>query len=172
MAQETLDASREMDVVQGRRFSAPLKKMKIVFGNHLSYTIHLMNPKVLYALPQDILTKIYSYDNTYFHKMKRCIAHIRLCGARKIRLQKEIRRLQEEADVEVLSLPDAIRNVSILFHGKEFRMKVPVDYPFEPPVVYYENKKFRTFDTWSPAASLLTVLLTCEVEENDGCEMC
>ena len=137
-----------------------------------SFKHNPMNPDLLYALPQDILTKIYTYDNTYFHKMKRCIAHVRLCGARKIRLQREIRRLQEEAEVKVLSLPDAIRNVNVLFHGKEFRMKVPVDYPFEPPVVYYEDKKFRTFDTWSPAASLLTVLLTCEVEENDGCEMC
>lgn len=130
-----------------------------------------MIPNMFYQLPQEILTTIYSFDNTYHHLMKKCISHIRLCGARRIRIRRELYRLRMEPETTLLSLPNAIRNQEILFRGKIYRLQIPIDYPFEPPIVFFNNKRFREFDKWSPAAGLFTVLLTCDVEDNIGCDV-
>jgi hypothetical protein len=136
------------------------------------YLFIKMNPCNFYTLPQEILSKIYGYDNTYRNIMKKCLSHVRLCAARKIRIQKEIARLSTEPDVIMHSPLEAIRNLRIVFRGNMYRLHIPVDYPFEQPVIFYNGEKYRKFEQWSPAASLLTVLLTCDVEKNEGTVIC
>lgn len=123
--------------------------------------------------PREIQEIIYCYDPTFHLLYQKCMAHVRLCGARTIRLTKEIERLRNEP---WLHLPGEWRphqrRLQVHFRGALYTLVIPPDYPFEPPRVSQSDRFFRAFDCWSPAACLLSVLLTCHVEGLYGTEMC
>lgn len=125
------------------------------------------------AFPSDIQRLIYAFDPTFHSVYKECMAHVRLCAARKIRLVKEVERLRREPDVHVAGDWRPYRGpLRVVFHHREYTLSVPFNYPFEPPRIECAGKKFRPFDHWSPAACLFTALLTCDVEGNAGTESC
>lgn len=49
-------------------------------------------------LPREIMGLVYQFDPTYHDVYKECVAHVRLCRARKIRLAKEVERLRWEPE--------------------------------------------------------------------------
>ena len=125
-------------------------------------------------LPREIMGLVYQFDPTYHDVYKECVAHVRLCRARKIRLAKEVERLRWEPEVHVDGTWRPYHRIlRIIFRQRMYRLLIPFDYPFEPPVVeIFGGQRFRPFDVWSPAAGLLTVLATCDAEGNAGTEPC
>ena len=118
------------------------------------------------SLPNDIWGHIYEFDPTYHHTFKQVMCHIRLTGARKIRLRREIHRLQMDSELVVQAWKPFHLRLTITFRGCNYHFHIPPDYPFEAPQVELDGKRFRPFDPWSPVACLMTVLLTCDVDRS------
>lgn len=130
-------------------------------------------PRMKNLLPAELIGRIYQYDSTFHEVFQNCMDHVRLCRARKIRLEREIKRLRHEPGVVVLEgwEPFQVR-VQIEYHEKIYSLSIPFDYPFEQPVVSHAGQKFRPFDCWSPATCLLMVLVTYDMEGSSGKELC
>jgi hypothetical protein len=121
------------------------------------------------CLPLEIQRHIYEYDPTFHEQFQKVVVDLRLTGARRIRLPKEWKRLRNDPDFHVMMVRP--RNIHVRFQGVLYHLRIPVDYPFEPPRVEKGGKRLPPFEWWSPACSLSTVVRTCALDVDSGCEI-
>jgi hypothetical protein len=117
-------------------------------------------------LPQDLQRHIYGFDPTFHNEFAKVLAHLRLLGARKTRLPREVQWLREQPEFRVLSpgwKPHQV-DLEVLYLERLYRLRIPFDYPFSPPLVEHEGRRFPAFDYWSPAAGLSAAIMTCHVD--------
>ena len=125
------------------------------------------------TLPTDVVSKIFEFDPTFRTEYRKCCWEIHNMGTMsKLRLAKELERLEGYPGVQLGALAKVSRQVTIVYGDKQYVMTLPPSYPWEPPTVVVDGNKVRPFDLWSPSATLLTVLLVCDVEAREGKEMC
>jgi len=77
-----------------------------------------------------------------------------------------VQRLREEPQFRVLShgwKPYQV-DLDVLYRERLYRLRIPFDYPFSPPLVEHEGRRFPTFDIWSPAAGLSAAIMTCDID--------
>jgi hypothetical protein len=132
-----------------------------------------MMPSLFSTLPTEVVSRIFEFDPTFRTEYRKCCWEIHNMGTMsKLRLAKELGRLEAHPGVQLGALAKVSRRLTIVYGGKQYVMTLPHSYPWEPPVVVVDGKKVPPFDFWSPSATLLTVLLVCDVESRTGLEMC
>ena len=133
-----------------------------------------MMTSLLSTLPTEVVSRIFEYDPTFRTEYRKCCGEIRYIGTvfSKYRLVREVQLLEAHPGVQLGALAKVSRRLTIVYGGKQYVMTLPPSYPWEPPVVVVDGKKVPPFDLWSPSATLLTVLLVCDVEIRTGREMC
>jgi hypothetical protein len=144
---------------------------------HLQVTLlkeHQANMPVLFSnLPSEVVAKIFEYDPTFRYPYQQCCWEIHNMGTiSRLRLVKELERLEAHPGVQLGVIAKVSRRIPIVYAGKQYVMTLPPSYPWEPPTVVVDGKKVPPFDFWSPSATLLTVLLVCDIEIRTGADMC
>lgn len=130
-------------------------------------------PSLLSTLPTEVVAKIFEYDSTFRYRYQQCCWEIRNMGIlSQRRLVKELEHLEAHPGVHMGTLTKVSRRIPIVYAGKQYVMTLSPSYPWEPPTVIVDGKKVPPFDFWSPSATLLTVLLVCDIEIRTGLDMC
>jgi len=126
-------------------------------------------------LPTEVLSKIFEYDPTFHAEYQKCCKEIQNIGnfLNRRLSSPELRGLLDHPGVQLEAFTRVSRRVTITYGDKQYIMTLPPMYPFRPPIVKVDGIKVRPFDyDWSPATTLLHVLLVCDVEAREGKEMC
>jgi hypothetical protein len=132
-----------------------------------------MIPSLLSTLPSEVVATIFEYDPTFHTEYQKCCWEIRNIGTMStLRLSKELTRLEAHPGVQLFEMTKVSRRLTMTYGGKHYVMTLPPSYPWEGPSVKVDGRRVRPFDFWSPSATLLTVVLICDLEIRTGKEMC
>ena len=127
------------------------------------------------SLPMEVQSSIYEFDDTYRIEFQKVLRHIQAFGSYLRRVHAELCRFSELYPYYPIARVDGhYRQYIIQIYEKIFKIIIPFEYPFIPPVVYslyplMKNDCLWRPVNWTPVCTIFSLLLNYYVSKDGDC---
>lgn len=126
-------------------------------------------------LPMEVQSSIYEFDDTYRIEFKKVQRQIHAFGSYLRRIEAELRMSSELYPIyNIASVDGHYRQYIIQLDEKVFKITIPFEYPFIPPVVFpiypvVKKKCLWRPVNWTPVCTIFSLLLNYHVSKDGDC---
>jgi hypothetical protein len=112
----------------------------------------------LSKLPREVIDIIYDYNSDTERRFHDVMSYIKKPPFLK-RFKNDLQRIRKNyTDFKIIK--ENKYDVTILHQNKYYKIIATPGYPFEQPIVYCDNKRFSTFNDWSPAINIAGLIMS------------
>lgn len=113
------------------------------------------------SLPPEIQRHIYEYDPTFHDEFKNVMKQFNYVSMFDKRRKREMKELENEMKVTSNSL----FWVEIIYHGKQYKVFIPPNFPYEYPIVSKNGQRLLRPE-WVIVSKIKTLLLTYHIHND------